>query len=373
MGSVVRVRGLDAAASRLGAVLGLGVAPALVAAAFLVLASRHGFGFDFRVYWQASRDVLAGHSPYVSPATIAAAPPEEPHAFFVYPPTIGVLLAPFSFLSLHAAVVLYTVFLAGCLVVALLLLGVRDWRCYGVTAASLPVLSSLRLGALTPVLVLALAVAWRHRRCPAIAGVAIGAAIVAKLFLWPLLAWLLLTRRFRAAAVAAAGGVAATALVWATLGFGGLARYPQLLRSLSSLESFDGFSPAAMAARLDVPAPHTTWLAVALPVAVLLVALASRAGAGTRDEALFGASLAAALLLTPILWLHYFALLVVPIAIRRRSFGPEWLVLLAFWITPSGAPAHLPLWRIALALTLAMAGARIAPRPTLSRLPGGKP
>jgi hypothetical protein len=112
---------------------------------------------------------------------------------------------------------------------------------------------------------------------------------------------------------------------------------------------------------------------VALPVAALLLALAYRAAAGRRDEALFGASLAAALLLTPILWLHYFALLVVPVAIRRRSFGPEWLLLLAFWITPAGAPAHLALWRIALALALAMAGARIAPRPTLSRLPGGKP
>jgi alpha-1,2-mannosyltransferase len=369
MGSAVRVRGLDAAASRLGTVLGLGVIPASVAVAFLALAARRSFGFDFRVFAQASHDVLAGRSPYVTPAAVAAAPPEAAHAFFVYPPPVAVAVAPLAVLPVHAALVLFTLFLGGCLAGALLLLGVRDWRCYAVTAASLPVLSSLRLGAITPLLVLALAVAWRWRDRWAVVGSAIGVAVVAKLFLWPLALWLLWTRRFKAAALALLGAGTLTIAAWALVGFQGLREYPALLHTLSSVEALQGFSLVAAAARLGLPDPELSAIVLALPVVCVLLVYAR------RDETRFTATIGVALLLTPILWLHYFALLLVPVAIRRRSFGPEWLLLLAFWLTPITEPTQQALWRIAFALTLtlAMVGARIAPRPTLSRLPGGKP
>src|SRR5205814_10129930 len=50
-------------------------------------------------------------------------------------------------------------------------------------------------------------------------------------------------------------------------------------------------------------------------------------------------ALAASLLLSPIVWLHYFVLLVIPLALRWSRFAPAWLVPLLFWFCPgAGAP-----------------------------------
>ena len=85
-------------------------------------------------------------------------------------------------------------------------LGVRDWRCHVLAVTSPVVVHGLYYGNLTIVLVLPLALAWRYRDRARLAGLALGAAVAAKLFVWPLVVWLLLTRRFRAAAWAVAAG-----------------------------------------------------------------------------------------------------------------------------------------------------------------------
>jgi hypothetical protein len=57
--------------------------------------------------------------------------------------------------------------------------------------------------------------------------------------------------------------------------------------------------------------------------------------------------------LSPIVWRHFFALLVLPVALSRPRFGPIWLVPLAFWFVPgteNGAP-----WQTALGLAVAAA------------------
>ena len=54
-----------------------------------------------------------------------------------------------------------------------------------------------------------------------------------------------------------------------------------------------------------------------------------------RDErAAFILAIAAALALTPIVWLHYFALLVVVVAVSRPRLGVVWFVPLAMVVTP---------------------------------------
>ena len=65
------------------------------------------------------------------------------------------------------------------------------------------------------------------------------------------------------------------------------------------------------------------------------------------DERAVTLALAASLLLTPILWLHYFVLVFLPLALFYKRFTPVWLVPLAFWLTPfqeSGGE----IWRIVL-------------------------
>lgn len=372
-------RGLRAAARAIMPVVTFGLVPAVVATLVMASAIRHGYGFDFRELWTAGRAVLHHRSPYPPPAEVAHARPLTAYGFFALPAPVAVALTPLALLPFGAAAAVATLILAGCFVAALRLLGVRDWRCYGLAAGCLPVLSSLRLGAVTPILVLLLAVAWRYRGRPLVAGIAVGLAIVAKLFVWPAVVWLLLTRRFRASSAAALTAGIVTAVAWAAIGFRGLADYPTLLRSLARLEAPQGFSPAAAAARLHLPPTTLAWVLLVLPVAALLLVFALRASPGEeRDRRLFATAVVLSLLLTPILWLHYFALLLVPVGIAAPRFGARWLILLAFWVTPWTNPTHYALWRIVFALAVAALATRPltrAGRPAAAgrlQVPGGQ-
>ncbi len=349
-------QGLRAAWSRIGQlVLFVGV-PAMVVASFM-LGGRHNFAFDFHIFWSASRRVLHGHSPYPSPVVVAhATSPTIHHQFFVYPPLLAALLLPLAALPFAAAAAINTVLVLGCLAVGLRLLGVTDWRCYAVTLASIPVLSSVRLGAISPFLMLAAALAWHYRDRWAIAGAAVGAAVVAKLFVWPLVIWLLLTRRFKAAAVATLGSGGLTLAVWAAIGFDGLRGYPSLLRNLTHIESVWGFSLVALADRVGLSDPQASWVVFGIPLALLLLASCFvRAQGPDVDRRLFVVAIGLAILLTPILWLHYLTLLLVPIALSRRTFGPEWILLLAFWISPYQQPGTFAAWRVIVTLGLVIA------------------
>jgi alpha-1,2-mannosyltransferase len=213
----------------------------------------------------------------------------------------------------------------------LLALDVHDWRCYGAAYLSIAVLHDVRLGALTPLLALGVALAWRWRG-RAGAAIPVASVIIAKVFLWPLGVWLLATGRVRIALRSAIYCVLATALAWLTIGFAGLGDYPKLLRVLSIAEESRGYSPVAGGLALGLSSTLSQAIAIALGLVVLgLCVVAGRRGDDAGSLAL---ALAASLILTPIVWLHYFVLLFVPIAIARRTFSWIWLLPALFWITP---------------------------------------
>jgi alpha-1,2-mannosyltransferase len=348
MAQVMRTRSLlgpRLALQQIGALLGLGLLPAALAVLVIGGAIGQQFAFDFHgVVWQSARDVAQGHDPY-PPPTAAGVAPGNP---FVYPPAIAFVFIPLGLLPYPLAAALITVVLLAAVAATLRVLDVRDWRCYGAAYLSIPVLHDVRLGALTPLLALGVALAWRWRERTA-AAIPVAFVIVAKLFLWPLGVWLLATGRMRVALRSALYGVAATALAWLAIGFAGLADYPRLLRVLSDAYQGRGYSPVAggLALGLGSTAAH------ALAIGVGLVALGLCVVAGRRgdDAGSLALALAASLLLTPIVWLHYFVLLLVPIAIARRTFSPIWLMPALFWITPyeESFGAH---WRIAAGLGL---------------------
>jgi alpha-1,2-mannosyltransferase len=282
---------------------------------------------DLPIFRAASTAVLHGHSPYVAP---------DPHALagfdtFVYPPAAAYLFAPFALVPYSAAKVLIVVLGLASTMAALRLVGVRDWRCYGVAAVSAPVVNSLALGAFTSLLLLGAAATWHYRDRPQRCGIVASLTATAKLFLWPLGLWLLVTRRPRAAITF---GVVTTALVlggWAAIDFAGLRAYPHLLRLLSQLEAHKSFSVIAL-----VKASGTTATAISALLAVSVVAAvvaASRAQDGERRA--FAVAVLGALLATPVVWTHYYALLFVPIALYRPRLSAIWFAPLALWLAPA--------------------------------------
>lgn len=308
----------------------LGVLPVLLVLAFAIGPRHHHPAYDFHAMWQAGHAVAHGQNPYPAVASIPTGPKAQ-YDEFIYPAVVAVAMVPLGLLPFGVAAALFVLALVTAMAATLRILGVRDWRCYGVAFASIPVLESFRLGTLSPLLALGVAGAWvaRDRRwtLPAV----VAAIVLAKLFLWPLFVWLLATRRWGAAARSALLTAAVAALGWAVVGFDTLAPYPALLRKMTDaqLHNTAGFAGLVSSLGADPAAAH---------LSVVLVAILGSAGillAARRDPELgFGLTILVALLASPISWLNYYALLLVPVALTSRRLSGWWLLLLAFWVAP---------------------------------------
>lgn len=291
----------------------------------------HNHLWDFLTFREAGRAVLSGASPYPDHATVALLRVAKS---FVYPPIASYVFVPFAALPARVAEVVFVVGLIACIFGTLRLLGVRDWRCYTVPFLWLPTYSSLSLGTISPILALLLALAWRYRdERPRVSAGAIGFAIVAKVFLLPVVFWLVATRRWRIAAWTALFGTTAFVIPFAPLGWHGFVRYVHLLRKLDAALGTHSFSTRTLMYALgvrDVTSTVIVGLAV-LGVAVVAFTLGRRGG----DAGPFASTITAALLLSPIVWTHYYILLLVPIAIARPRLSALWFAPIALWIEPN--------------------------------------
>lgn len=317
-----------AAAVVLAAVLAVGTAKAAARvtddAVVWVLAGWMVPG-DFGVFLGAGDAVLDGRSPYPEGELL---PP--PVAYYVYPPPLAFAAAPLTALEPGHASTIWTLLGIAALIGGLLVLGVRDPRCHVVALLYPGTRVALEYGAIGTFLVLLVALGWRYRERTAAAAGATAGAVVLKVFLWPLLVWHALAGRVRTAVAAAAAGAALALGTWAAIGFEGLADYPRVLRDLTDLEAEETYSVFALARAAGLPELGAQAVAVLLGAALL--ALAWRAARSGRDEGerrTLILVLAAALALTPILWIHYLVLLVVPVALARPRFSALWLLPLA--------------------------------------------
>jgi Glycosyltransferase family 87 len=329
----------------MGEVLLFGALPLLLLVYFTTAVSRDAYAWDFHAFWYGADAVVHGRDPYSSPGM---SPIGKPYDLYMYPPLLADLLAPLGLLPFMVAAVIFVAASALAILVALWLLGVRDWRCCGAAFLWFPVLHGLRLGALTPFLVLIVAVCWRLRDRLSAAG-ALALAVVFKLFLWPLLAWEAGRAGVRPALRAAAVTVLLAAVSWATVGFTGLTGYPSLLRSAESHWETDGYGFGALARDCGLSASTTGLLlltgALAASAAVVVALRRGRIDAAGSLAVLLGI----ACTFSPAAWPHYWALLLVPVALFSPRFGPAWLLPLAFWASPF-EESNGTLWRVGLGL-----------------------
>jgi Glycosyltransferase family 87 len=306
------------------------------------------YAWDFHAFWHGAREVVHGRSPYrsfgMSPVV------GRPWDLYMYPPLLAELIAPLGLLPFTVAAVAFVAASALAVLLALWLLGVRDWRCYGLAFLWFPVLHGLGLGALTPFLLLGVAACWRFRRA-ALRSVPLAITVVFKLFLWPLLVWEAGRAGIRSGARAVAVGLLLAGASWASIGFAGLGGYPSLLRSAESHWETDGYGLGAVArhAGLSASATGTLLLAGGL-VASAVVFLALRRG-WVDERGGLALVIGIACAFSPVSWLHYSTLLLVPVALASPRLGPAWFLPLAYWATPFEETHGTP-WRVAVGLAV---------------------
>jgi hypothetical protein len=288
--------------------------------------------FDFHQFYAAAKAILRGESPY-TPGTATAAWGGP----YPYPPLPALVAAPLTLLPFQAAGLLVMATLVVVALATLYVLDVRDWRCYGLVLLWPPVISAIQTGNLTLWFGLAAAVGWRFRDRLVAPSASIGLTLAAKFFLWPLVVWLAATRRIAAAVLACVLGAGLLLASWAVIGFSGMLDYPSLLQRLEDAVGEDSYTAYIVGLDIGLPSAvaRAVWLAIGLGVLASVVVLAR----GGDERSAFIAAIAASLALTPIVWLHYFALLLVVVAVAQPRLGLLWFCPLALIVTPgSGHP-----------------------------------
>jgi alpha-1,2-mannosyltransferase len=311
---------------------------------FLVSGGTHPRLYDFHTFWVAGRDYLHGRNPY--PAAIKGSIVRGD--WFVYPAPVAALFAPLGALPYSVAAGLMTGVLLVAAGAALWLVGVRDWRCYVLAFGTVVLLKALNLGTITPLLMLAVAGAWRLRRRSWLLAAAVAAAILLKLFLWPLLIWTFATGRRRVTGQAVLILFVVTLVAWLPI-LGSLPHYPSLLHQLAVHEAWSGYGIAGLAA--SAGASHAAAALVGSCAAVLAGAVAWQAGRHLSERRALAATVAAAIAASPVVWGHYFALAIVCIGLCSPALSLAWFAPLALWLTPGGQ-AWASGWRIVLALAV---------------------
>jgi hypothetical protein len=307
-----------------------GLVPIVTTVALLVFEFKvQDVAVDFRsAYYPAAVRLLHGASPYaVTHREIFGG------YAFVYPALAAVAFGPFALISRLAGQLLYTAICIACVPATLRVLDVRDWRVYGVTLLWAPVYTGWLSANLTLPLMLLTALAWRYRDRPWIAGLVTVAAISLKPFVWPLALWLLATRRWRAAGCALISGLALNLLAWGVVGFNEIHTYLRLSGKVTDALWRGGYSVLAVAHHLGFGRGAADVLLVVVAAAVSLAVIYVGFVRRQEREAMVLAILLM-LVASPLVWSHYFTLLLVPLALTRPRLAAIWAAPILIWLCP---------------------------------------
>lgn len=278
---------------------------------------------DFESFWLSARAFLEGGDVYRTGGRFVN----------LNPPFFALLMAPFGALPQLEAYRIFTLLMLLLTAVALSWMAqeLQLSRAIAVPVAvsllvSSPLLATLALGQVYPVLLIGLVAAWvaARREKDVLSGLALGAVVALKPSLAPVLLWPAVQRRwgsFVAALVSGAGMILAGAFL---VGWQATADWAGILRSASASPYWDNASLAGAATRIFTENEFGMYLAdlpwmvqLAYVLGGVLILLTVRQ---VRRDAGMGlwAMVAVSLLASPIAWHNYLVLL-----------GPGILVLLA--------------------------------------------
>ena len=331
---------------------------------FILFTTQVQWGYDFSAYWQAGGNLLSGDPIYQAHQLAGPYPPQQQYLYLYPPPLAAVamlfhqpwsvwnLLAPgdyraaaWAWTAVGAVVLLATVMAIaraeGLTDRIRRAMGLGPWLLVAAAIGFPPVVGELVLGNVHLLLLGLLGLAWLGIRGGTvrgerIAGVAIGVAVVIKVFPGILLLWLLLTRRWQGAAFVVVGVVATTLVTLPFTGTQPWLDYPTVLANL-----------AAPADTRDTLAP-TVWLAewigflparlIVTGAGLLLVAW-SALRLTTRMS--FTVAVLVSILVAPALYHHYLAILVLPFLLLLAGGRPIAWLAVAYLLMSGGEQTAL--------------------------------
>jgi hypothetical protein len=290
----------------------------------VALAAGPLLGYDFQAYVHAAQRLLAGERLYDPAISVAGG-----FAIYLYPPPFALAFVPFALLPESVGVAVWTVLLGAAVVAAALVMPVRReirWLIILLAAVDWPVLYSIKLGQVGPILLLLFAIGWRWMDKPGVLAATILAGGVTKLQPLALAGWALLTHRGRAAAYVLGGLVVLAVVSFVVLGPSTVGDYAALLVRVSApVTTPHNFTPGAItyqAGLSEAVASAVQLAVVALAVVASLVAIRV-----ADDEASYLVVVVATQLVSPLLWDHYAILLLLPVAWLLQR-GQWWAAIL---------------------------------------------
>ncbi|MDQ4127243.1 MAG: DUF2029 domain-containing protein [Actinomycetota bacterium] len=300
---------------------------------------------DFDSFWRSAEALLSGGDVYDTGARLVN----------LNPPVWSVLISPLGLLDVLTA---YRVFVLISLVITAAYLaltaeevGLRPaWAVMGAVMLLLssPLLSTLALGQVYPMLALGLVVAWvaDRRESWVFSGAALGLVVALKPSLLPVLLWPLVRRKWRSFGAALASGAAATLVGVILAGPTATFDYIRILSEGSASPYWDNASLPGAAARLFTDNPYaehaatlpwTVYVAYVLAIGIVVFTVLK---VRHDQEAGLWALVAASLLASPIAWHNYLVLLGpgILLLLARGMAGPAF-----FLLALQSIPAQWPL------------------------------
>ncbi len=324
----------------------LAILLAFRAVQFLAYSTEIQWGYDFSSYWLAGRHVLAGEPVYVPFQLAGPYPPQGIQFEYLYPPFLAVVVAPLSALFDDYRVANWAWAAIGAVITVLVVVGVArregiaDRRrlplLVGAAFGFAPVVGELTIGNVQLPIMGLLAGAWlavrRGTRGGEIAaGVLVGIAALIKIFPGLLIAWFLLTGRIRAAAAAMVAMVLLAAATVPIVGIGQWLDYPAVLLNQGlPIDVTDLLAPTVWLS--EVMPPVVARVVVTVAGLALVVWTARRRSAPVS----FAVAVAVSILISPALYQHYLAVLVLPLLLAIRYAPPLAWVGLAYLLMSGG-------------------------------------